>query len=247
MNMQQVVRSTILKGVVGSTALGTNIDIEADRDEMGICLEPMEYVLGLQHFEQYIYRDKPQGARSERGDLDLIIYSLRKFCRLAAKGNPSVLILLYLNDYMVKTQIGQSLLDIRDAFFSREAGKRFLGYLRSQKRALTGERSPRIARPDIVAKYGYDTKFAMHAVRLGWQGVEYLETKRLELPMKQASELKDIREGYCDLTDIQVTLGAIEKELTECINACAVTSADYVVIDSFLSSAYMLFWKQNKP
>ena len=41
---------------------------------------------------------QPEGARSGAGDLDLVIYSLRKWARLAAQGNPTVLLLLFVPD-----------------------------------------------------------------------------------------------------------------------------------------------------
>src|SRR5690606_26019385 len=116
----------------------------------------------------------PEGVRSQPGDLDLTLYSLRKFCRLAAKGNPSVLILLWLPSYIKRTELGDRLIGMRERFISQEAGKRFLGYLASQKAALKGERARNVIRPELVERYGYDTKFAMHALRLAYQGIEYL-------------------------------------------------------------------------
>jgi hypothetical protein len=49
-------RCTILRCQVGSGVHGTAIEGHDDRDEMGICTEPPEYVIGLRRFEQYIYR-----------------------------------------------------------------------------------------------------------------------------------------------------------------------------------------------
>jgi hypothetical protein len=58
----------ILRGVVGSTSHGTAIDGQDDRDEMGIFIEPAEFVCGLTPLDHYIYRDKPEGVRSEAVD-----------------------------------------------------------------------------------------------------------------------------------------------------------------------------------
>jgi hypothetical protein len=51
-----------------------------------------------------------------------------------------------------------------------------------------------VTRPELVEKHGYDTKFAAHMVRLGYQGVELLETGRftLPLPASVAGELAPI-------------------------------------------------------
>jgi hypothetical protein len=90
----------IIRAEVGSTIHGVGKPGAEDRDEMGICVEPADHVIGLEHFEQYIYRTAKertgkQDAKSLPGDLDLTVYSLRKYLRLAVKGNPTGLLLLY--------------------------------------------------------------------------------------------------------------------------------------------------------
>jgi uncharacterized protein len=80
--------------VVGSTLAGMSMG-DGDRDEMGICIEGPETVVGLGHFEQHRYRTQPEGQTSGPGDLDLTVYSLRKWMRLAVKGNPTILDLLF--------------------------------------------------------------------------------------------------------------------------------------------------------
>ncbi|EPQ73150.1 nucleotidyltransferase domain-containing protein [Mycobacterium marinum] len=52
----------------GGTVEGTD-----DRDEMGICIEPPDCVIGLREFEHYQYRTQPEGVRSGAGDPDLTI------------------------------------------------------------------------------------------------------------------------------------------------------------------------------
>lgn len=52
-----------------------------------------------------------------------------------------------------------------------------------------------VQRPELVERFGYDTKFAMHAVRLGLQGVEYVETGKITLPSPDAQLLQAIRSG----------------------------------------------------
>lgn len=52
-------------------------------------------------------------------------------------------------------------------------------------------------RPELIAAHGFDTKYAAHAVRLGMQGVEYLSTGRIQLPMREsdAAEIRVLRRG----------------------------------------------------
>jgi hypothetical protein len=88
---------------------GTSISGQDDRDEMGICFEPAEYVTGLarvpngidgegpavefEQYERHTAWDRAGGVanRSGAGDLDVVIYCARKWCRLALAGNPTVL------------------------------------------------------------------------------------------------------------------------------------------------------------
>jgi hypothetical protein len=236
-------RGEILRGVVGSTAHGTGMDGHEDRDEMGVCIEPPEAVCGLRQFEQYIYRDKPEGVRSGPGDLDLVIYGLRKFCRLAAQGNPSVVLLLWLPEYITITEIGRDLVDMRLAFLSRESGARFLGYLSSQKTALKGERNKKVTRPELVEQFGYDTKFAMHALRLGLQGIEYLTDYRLSEPVREPDRtlLRDVRYGRVPFVECLKLIDDAEARLRELVEATT-ASADYDRINRFLVSAHARHW-----
>lgn len=193
------VHGTILRTQVGSGVHGIAIDGQDDRDEMGICVEPPEYVIGLERFDQYEWRSQPQHVRSGPGDLDLVVYSLRKWMRLALSGNPTVLIPLFAPDAdVVEVNLwGEYLRAHPDLIVSRVAAQRFVGYLRSQRDRLLGLKSQRTNRPELVGKYGFDVKFAAHMVRLGVQGVELLQTGRITLPMPEPwrTYLRDMRQG----------------------------------------------------
>src|SRR5487761_512467 len=136
-------RGMILRVQVGSGVHGTSISGQDDRDELGLCLEPPEYVTGLarvpagtgatsatvpfEQYERHTAWDRSSGlaSRSGAGDLDVIIYSARKWCRLALAGNPTVLLPLFVPEEVI---------------FRNEAGA------------------------ELVAMHGYDTKYAMHAL-----------------------------------------------------------------------------------
>lgn len=210
-------RGLILRTQVGSGVHGTAIKGQDDRDEMGICLEPPEFITGLARvpngvtgndptvrFEQYQRHtvwDKPGGLanRSGAGDLDVVIYSARKWARLALNGNPTVLLVLFVPDDEVvfRSNAGAELVDNAHRFVSRHVAERFLGYLQTQRAAMTGEVGTHTNRPELVAVHGYDTKYAMHALRRGLQGVELLTTGRITLPMPQPVReyLRSIRTG----------------------------------------------------
>lgn len=233
----------ILRGVVGSTALGTAVEGTDDRDEMGVFIEPREFVCGLTPCEHYIQRDQPEGVRSQAGDLDLTLYSLRKFCRLATQGNPSVVILLWVPNHLTKTDRGQELIDMREAFISRDSGQRFLGYLVAQKMKMKGERANTTNRPELIAKYGYDTKFAMHALRLGMEGFELLNTRQLTLPHhgEELATLRAVRAGEVNAAEALRMIEEAEVKLRTIVDAFDV-EVDRDKINRFLVGMHEMHW-----
>jgi uncharacterized protein len=235
-------RGLILRGSVGSTAHGLHLAGTDDRDEMGVAVEPPERVIGLTDFEQHIHRTAEERLKhnptadqrshgrtppSQAGDLDLTVYSLRKYVRLAANGNPTVQILLFVKP-LFSNRFGQQLRRNARLFASKEAGARFLGYLQAQRERLLGQRGQmRVTRTELVKKHGYDTKFAMHAVRLGFQGVEYLKTGRLTLPMDAGRDYcMSVRLGKVPLPQVTETIERLEREI------CVLTYGRQTVPDS---------------
>ena len=106
----------ILRTQVGSGTHGTAVSGQDDRDEMGICLEPPQYVTGVarsptgvngtgpsmvfEQYERHTAWDRPGGIANRSGaqDLDVVVYSARKWARLALAGNPTVLLVLFVPD-----------------------------------------------------------------------------------------------------------------------------------------------------
>lgn len=237
----------LLRGVVGSTAHGLALEGTDDLDEMAVVLEPPDAVLGLKEFDTQVYRtaalrEGRHDAKSGPGDVDLTAHGLRKFCRLAAKGNPSILMLLYLPTYSVEEPAGKLLVKHRDAFASKHAGRAFLGYLREQRMRLTGERGGKgVTRPNLVAMYGYDTKYAMHALRLGFQGREYLRTGRMSIPMQEGARhlLMAVRKGEVEFASVVNMARNLEADLEKGLTTTALPDdADMQRINGLLVSVY---------
>lgn len=188
---RQVAESNeILRSVVGSGVHGIAIEGTDDHDEMGVFIEPPDYVIGVRKsFDQYVSRTQPEGVRSGPGDIDLTVYSLRKYMRLALAGNPTILLPLYAPStaLSVFTVRGWQLRKLAPQIVSRQVGRRFLGYLDQQhERMLGGGKQNRVPkRPELVERFGFDVKYASHALRLSLQGIELMETGRLSLPMRE--------------------------------------------------------------
>ncbi|MEU4251314.1 nucleotidyltransferase domain-containing protein [Amycolatopsis sp. NPDC026612] len=241
-------QGTILRCQVGSGLHGTAVDGQDDRDEMGLCVEPAEYVTGLRRFEQYIFRTQPEGVRSGPGDLDLIVYSLRKWMRLALTGNPTVLLPLFVPEAEIVriTGLGHELRAAADRIVSRQAGLRFAGYLQTQRRRML-EGALKVNRPELIEKYGFDTKYAMHMVRLGVQGVELLETGRMTLPIAEPwlTWLRDLRRGKHTQDEAVAAAADLEDRLHQLVRGASplAEQPDRDWANRWLVHAYESAWR----
>ncbi|MEV4127115.1 nucleotidyltransferase domain-containing protein [Nocardia sp. NPDC049707] len=241
--------NTVLRGQVGSGLHGVTTGND-DRDEMGVALEPPAYVIGNAKFEQYQWRTQPEGVRSGKGDLDLVIYSLRKWARLAAQGNPTVLLLMYIppQEIVYINDVGRDIQAHPERFLSRDAAFRFGGYLQAQKERMLGLRSQRTNRPELIEQMGFDGKFAYHMVRLGIQGVELLTTGRITLPMPEPDRtwLLELRRGEHTKEE------ALDRadDLLNQLNTLAKTAdlpakPDQGAINRWLTDTYTAWWESN--
>jgi hypothetical protein len=242
---------TILRTEVGSTVHGIGLDGQEDRDEMGICIEPPEQVIGLRDFRQKVHRTQPDGVPSGPGDLDLVIYSLRKYCRLALSGNPTVLLPLFTTGKAIvkRTLSGIALQALAPAFYSRRAGWAFYHYLEAQSDRLQGKRGGMgVNRRELVARLGYDSKFAGHAVRLGHQGIDYMQTGRIPVPMPehQRDRILAIRRGEVPLREIIQEIEELKHVLVDEMSAPAIPEKpDSERVEKFLVEEYLAHWVEQ--
>jgi len=223
---------------------------------MAIFVEPSEFLIGLRlalsgsswgPFEHYVERAQQEGSRSGSGDLDLVAYSLRKWLRLALRGNPTVLLLFSpLETLLVCTERGAALREFAPAIVSRRAGPRYVGYMRAQKERLIGTRGQRnVNRPELIEAHGYDRKYAMHVARLGLQGIELLSTDRLTLPMPEPDRerVMAIRRGDVPLDEALTEIDDIERRLLAAVEASPLREEpDYESVNAFLIETHRQAW-----
>jgi Predicted nucleotidyltransferase len=116
----------ILMGLGGSYAYGTNNE-NSDIDFRGITLNLPSDLLGFTEFEQY-----------EDNNTDTVIYAFNKIIKLLLECNPNTIELLGLDEeqYLIKTLLGQELLEHKQLFLSKRAAKSFGGYASAQLRRL---------------------------------------------------------------------------------------------------------------
>jgi hypothetical protein len=206
----------ILRSVVGSGVHGIAIEGTDDHDEMGVYIEPPEYVLGVEkQREDYIWRTQPEGVRSGHGDTDLVLYSMKKYLRLAIKGNPTVILPLFAPEesLVIVAPLGEELRDMRTAFMSRLAVERFLGYMHSQHERMLGQSKRNVPnRPELIEKYGWDVKYGSHALRLAYQGFEIASTGSLSLPLpdRERERVLAVKRGEVDRDEVSAEISRLE-------------------------------------
>lgn len=144
---------------------------------------------------------------------DTVLYSLKRFCQLALKSNPELLIMLYSTEHLfVHPFYGDALLSRRDLFLSKKIAKSFGGYARSRISKLHFH-TAHGKRKEEVDRLNYDPKDAMHLIRIFRMGVEALRTGHIQVKRPDAVELLAIRRGEVLLSDIHYMAIMLEREL----------------------------------
>jgi predicted nucleotidyltransferase len=245
-------QNEILRVLVGSSLTGIiGANSSQDFDYCAVFIEPIDYVVGLHRMDHYTWRSKPEGVRSEPGDIDFSSYSLRKFMSLAMTGNPSIVQMLFApSTHRVANRSGMKLLELAPAIASKQAGPRFLGYLESQEKRLVGELKGHMPkRPELVDKYGYDTKYAAHALRLGFQGIEYMETGQIRLPMlpDPGDYLRAVRAGEYSLADVVADITVLKQNLRHAIDTSPLPPEPHKqAIEEWLIDIHLDWWNNNE-
>lgn len=245
-------RNTILLVEVGSTAHGTGIPGGEDHDEMGVVVEEARQVLGLDErgFRTVMQRTQPEGSRSGPGDIDRVLHSLRRFLRLAASGNPSVLMSLWA-PIEHADQFGLELRSLGDAFVGRHVLPRYRGYMQAQGERLLGLRGAQRGkrgsggREELIAAHGFDTKFAMHAARLGFQGIELVTTGQLELPIQgePAEWLRSVRHGEVSFQEWWDRSLELDARLAELLDDESIPpQPEHARIEAWSSATHQAIW-----
>jgi uncharacterized protein len=155
----------ILEGITGSKAYGLDTET-SDTDIKGIYLVDTRNVLSMDwNFDKQTKNHTVP---------DWEYHEVQKFMKLAQDSNPTILELLFLEDYTILTPVGKLLVDNRHLFLSQMVRKKYGGYALSQAKSLATN----------DGKYGngranrYE-KHTRHCFRLLYQGRELLETGNL--------------------------------------------------------------------
>lgn len=205
-----------------------------DVDYVFVVAPPMRKVCGLSaRFETWVYRFE---------ELDVVVHSLDKFCRLLLKQNPNVLSLLWMpggeipaggptsrslhnpanpsDHYPFMHADTYPLFALRERLLSKEVARTFAGYGIAQiegikKGAFAGYMGDK--RRALVERFGFDCKSAAHAVRLFATGRDTLRYGSMSVwrPEPEAEYLRSIKKGHVPLEDIMALTEQYRAELAD--------------------------------
>jgi len=235
----QVETHQILRVVTGSHAYGLNVPT-SDRDEKAVVIEPICEVAGLA---------EPWGGKvySQAGTEDFEVYGLRKYLRLALKGNPTVTEMLFIRPSAM-TMVGTEMQSLWPLIISKHSAAAYLGYMEQQRGRMIGARGNGghgQPRTELVEQHGFDTKFAMHMLRLGLQGIELLTTGKLTLPIEGENRayLRAVRNGDWSYDHCIARAHDLEKQLQELkVTSQVRPEPDREAVERWMLGAYSEAW-----
>lgn len=237
---------TILLVTAGSYSYGTNTET-SDRDYKGVCIPPIDYYFGLHSFHEY-RQSTGKNFQASAGDVEVTIMHITKFVNQAMQGIPNNIEMLFVRpeDRLKVTPLGQMLIDHRHLFLSKRVFKRFGGYARSQIQKLKTKRQNKTGRQDLVEKYGYDTKFFMHSIRLLTSAIEILETGDFQTYRPNRQLLLDCRNGKYSFEEALEMAEMYDEQLRQAYERSPLPSkVDFKKINQLLISIHQQAFVQE--
>jgi predicted nucleotidyltransferase len=203
--------SIILLGIVGSHAYGTNIET-SDLDYKGICIPPKRFYIGLDSFNEF-NNTGGKNWKNTADDIDINIIAINKFVKDAAEGVPNNIELLFTRpqEILFADSAGKLLIENRHLFLSQMVKSKIIGYSNAQQSRIKNQNrvldisSTQAGRSNLVEEFGYDTKKAMHSVRLLLGCIQILRDADFSTYRPERKLLLEIRSGkyqYQDIVDM---------------------------------------------
>lgn len=232
---------TIFLTLAGSQAHGTARE-GSDVDLRGVCIAPLPVRLSLgSPFEQYegplpeslaagVHErllGHPTAARGLAVKSECVIFDVAKLLRLCVAANPNALEILFADprDWLLESASWRRLYQQRQQFLTRKVQQSFVGYAQAQLKKIQSHRTASLqervnprrnpARAALEKAHGYDTKHAMHLVRLMRMGIEALRSGELHVRRPDADELAAIRDGALSFDELLALSTHLQATLAE--------------------------------
>ena len=236
----------IMMFVGGSQLHGIKLEGTDDTDIYGVFLETPDSLLGLKKMEHFVSSTSGQHEKNVTGDVDIVLYSLRKWIKMAINGNPTAINFLFAEPALI-TPAWVSIRKHRYSMISSDHAKHYVGYATSQLARLLGTKGQKnVNRKALEGIHGFDTKYALHVLRILIEGIELMQTGVITFPCTEKDLLMKVRRGEIPLPTVvklaehyirrlkQVHEEAIEKERFDPI--------DRDLISRLVVDTYKLVW-----
>ncbi|HKD80984.1 MAG TPA: nucleotidyltransferase domain-containing protein [Candidatus Angelobacter sp.] len=234
--------------VGGSELHGAKIGKTDDTDLYGVYMEDPAHALGLEPREHFVWSTAGDERRNGPDDVDVTLYSLRKWAGMAAKGNATALHFLFAEPREVAPETWQTIQAGRALFLARASARQFLGFADDQFKRLTGEKGSgkKGQRPEHIGKFGYDTKAAMHGLRLLYECLELMQHRRITLPRPEKELLIEVRSGAWKLDRVLAEAKRLSREVEESVAISPLPDkVDRNAISELISHVHLEFWKRH--
>ena len=114
------------------------------------------------------------------------------------------------------------------------------------KRLLGQKGQKNIHRAALEELHGYDTKYAMHIIRLYGEAKELMERGHITLPRPNKDELVEIRKGKYSLSEIQELGRQLESEaLAAQATSPLPDKVDREAISNLVAEIHLQLWAGN--
>ncbi|HLJ29454.1 MAG TPA: nucleotidyltransferase domain-containing protein [Candidatus Angelobacter sp.] len=241
---------TLIHCFVGGSELhGARVGATDDLDIYGVFVEEPEAALGLDDQEHFVWSTAGAERRNGPDDVDVTLYSLRKWASLAAKGNPTALHFLFARSEEVRSATWDLIVSNRALFMAKNSSAQFIGFATNQRQRITGEkgRGAKGKRLEYECKYGYDTKAAMHTLRLLYEGIELMECAHITLPRPEKELLIEVRSGAWPLEKFIHHAEVLSGKLSEAAAKSKLPElADRRAVSTLIAKAHLQHWSREK-
>lgn len=219
-------------------------DKVSDIDLFGIYIEPPVKALGVSEETHFTGGTSDQYVKNQAGDEDYKCYTLQRWAGLACKGNPTIIGFLH-TPCTLSSVWSDLIIPNKNLFKARTHAKAFLGYAKGQVARLDGiaGKGKHGQRPELEASFGYDTKAAMHLMRLLFEAEEYLLTGEITYPRPEKELLLDIRLGKWVWDKLFAEYFAMEKRVEEAMETSKLPDhVDREKVSELISKCYLTHW-----
>ena len=124
-----------------------------------------------------------------------------------------------------------------------------MGFADAQFKRLTGEKGSgkKGQRPEYICAFGYDTKAAMHGLRLLYECLELMQHGKITQPRPERELLIKIRSGEWTFERVLSQAQRLFKEVEEAVASSPLPEkVDRTAISRMLAQVQLKFWKNKK-